>query len=208
MERAPSSAPPVVRKTFLVDRGFQLKYAGALAGVGGGISLVFGAMMIVSQAEALRPLRAALPPEAGALLVHLQATQLWLTAATALLMAVALGLFGVLLTHRVAGPVYVMSRYVAVLARGRYPSMRPLRRGDELKAFFDRFREAVDALRERDAGEARQLDEALTGLAAVATTEQSRAAVELLRSLKDHKRDITERARADTNPSMPAASGV
>src|SRR5712664_2103164 len=43
-------------------------------------------------------------------------------------MSSALGLIGILITHRVAGPLYVMFSYVNTLAEGRYPTFRSLRR--------------------------------------------------------------------------------
>ena len=200
-----ASAPPVARRNFLVDRSFQLKYAGTLAIIGAAISSIFGVLMILTEMEALRPLYASLPPQGIATLRHVELTQLWMTAITALLMAASLGLFGILITHRVAGPIYVLGRYVSVLARGRYPIMRPLRRRDELKAFFERFREAVESLRAREEEEARQLDAVLArvgdpaNLATLATPamqariEEGRAALALLRTLRDRKRDVTER---------------
>ena len=41
--------------------------------------------------------------------------------AIAVLLATALGLLGVVITHRVAGPVYVMGHYLKVLSEGRFP---------------------------------------------------------------------------------------
>lgn len=198
-----ASAPPVVRRNYLVDRGFQLKYAGTLAVAGAAISSIFGVLMILTEMEALRPLYASLSPAGIATLRHVELTQLWMTAITALLMAGSLGLFGVLITHRVAGPIYVLGRYVSVLARGRYPIMRPLRRRDELKTFFDRFREVVESLRAREEEEARQLDEVLIRVTALATRDEDRAALEMLRALRDRKRDVTERSRTES-PIPPA----
>ena len=86
-----------------------------------------------------------------------------------------------------------MSHYISVLARGRYPMMRPLRKSDELKSFFERFSEAVEALRQRDAGEADQLDEALARLAPLASTSEARQVLDGLKAMRDRKRDATDR---------------
>ena len=107
-------------------------------------------------------------------------------------MAGVLALFGLLLTHRVAGPIHVMGLYIATLAAGRYPRMRPLRKKDELRGFFDRLSEAVDRIREREAEEVRLLSEVITALEPLATTLESQAALSILTSLQARKRQATE----------------
>src|SRR5205823_2664209 len=42
-----------------------------------------------------------------------------------------LGVMGLLITHRVVGPVFVLQRHLATLRDGKYPITRPLRAGDE-----------------------------------------------------------------------------
>jgi signal transduction histidine kinase len=117
---------------------------------------------------------------------------LWLAGVGALGMAGVLALFGLLLTHRVAGPIHVMGLYIATLAAGRYPRMRPLRKKDELRGFFDRLSEAVDRIREREAEEVRLLSEVITALEPLATTLESQAALSILTSLQARKRQATE----------------
>jgi len=138
----------VGRRNFLVDRSFQLKYTLYMVVVGAAISLLFGAMMYQAHVEATQlidmpdPLREAVKSQ--------DSTLLWLVMAIAVVMAVALGLFGILITHRVAGPIYVFSHYMNVLGEGRYPMLRPLRKNDELKTFYERFHGAVEAMKDRD----------------------------------------------------------
>jgi len=121
-------------------------------------------------------------------------TLLWLTVVAALGTAVVLGLFGLLLTHRVAGPVHVMGLYMAALAAGRYPRLRPLRKGDELRQFFERFREAVDRIRSREADEARALSHVLAALAPIAVSPEAREALATLEALHARKRQAAESA--------------
>jgi hypothetical protein len=52
-------------------------------------------------------------------------------------------------THRIAGPVYVMSRYIKDIIKGEYPVMRKIRKKDELQEFYAQFSSMVDVLRER-----------------------------------------------------------
>lgn len=172
------------RRKYLLDGGYQIKYSLWLAALGaGGVLLVGGLAWQVLQEAASSP--AEVLPVASE-------TLLWLTGLGALGLALVLGLFGFMLTHRVAGPVQVMSLYVTTLAAGRYPRMRPLRKGDELRPFFDRFRVAVDRIREREAEEARLLAEALQALSPLATTTESRAMLEALAELHERKRQTLD----------------
>ena len=192
---APSAALRLGRRTYVVDRRFQYKYSLLLAGLGAALSVVFGALMYLAHRDALDTISngAPLPPAVETA----SDTVLWLIAGTSVLLAVSLALFGILVTHRVAGPVYVMSHYVNVLARGRYPTLRPLRRGDELRDFFQHFQAAIASLREREQAEA----EALEGLAARldrVSDPEDRAALEELRAIAARKREAT----APSAPSL------
>lgn len=57
------------------------------------------------------------------------------------------------MTHKVAGPLYKVSLYFGRMARGKLGETYPLRRGDMLKDFYDKFKEMHDAVRERHRGE-------------------------------------------------------
>jgi hypothetical protein len=182
--------PSHARRTYLLDREFQLKYILLFAGIGAGSILVFGLLAhrvyVSSQASGVD----------GA------ETLLWLTGLGTLGVGGVLGLFGLLFTHRVAGPVHVMSLYVAALAAGRYPRLRPLRRKDELKRFFDRFSEAVDRIRQREAEEAHALESALTALRDTATTPEAREALNTLTALHTRKRQAMDTPTGGTFKSV------
>lgn len=62
---------------------------------------------------------------------------------------VALGLYLVVMTHRVAGPLYKVGTYFDRMAAGRLGPVAPLRKGDLLVDFYDSFRGVHDALRRR-----------------------------------------------------------
>ncbi|WP_163868252.1 signal protein [Myxococcus eversor] len=185
-----ASRPGYTRRTYLLDREFQLKYILLLAGMGAGSMGVFGLL-----AHRLHVSSVSAGVDGGQSL-------LWLTALGSAGMGVLLGLFGLLFTHRVAGPVHVMSLYVAALAAGRYPRLRPLRKKDELKRFFDRFSEAVDRIRQREADEAYALEVALAALNPVATTPEAREALETLNQLHTRKRQAVDNPTGGTFKSV------
>jgi len=182
--------PGHTRRTYLLDREFQLKYILLLAGIGAVSMGVFGGL-----AHRLHVSAVAAGVDGGASLV-------WLTCVGALGLAGVLGVFGLLFTHRVAGPVHVMSLYVAALAAGRYPRLRPLRKKDELKRFFDRFSEAVDRIRQREAEEAHALVAAVAALTPVATTPEARQALETLSALHTRKRQAVDNPTGSTFKSV------
>lgn len=196
MPADPSAAPgrpSPGRRTYVIDRGFQLKYTLLLMGLGSAVSALFGTMMYLAHKDVQRdvPLTAELREQLAAA----DTTLLSLIVAIAVLMAAALGLLGVLITHRVAGPVFVMSSYVTTLARGRYPTMRPLRKNDELQAFFSRFQDAVESLRVREQEEAATLEKAVSALL-VSTPAEAQGPLKELAALAQRKRDATERVNA------------
>lgn len=188
---APPAPPKISRRTYVIDRGFQLKYTLTLVIVGALISALFGGMMYLAHVDAQRLMNP--PPDIREALARTDATLLTLMGAITVLMAAAFGLFGILITHRVAGPVFVMSHYISVLARGRYPILRKLRKHDELKAFFETFQEAIEAMRLKEAEEARQIENAITALSPAAAGPDAQKALEELRAIQQRKRDATDR---------------
>jgi hypothetical protein len=53
-------------------------------------------------------------------------------------------------THRVSGPIYVISNFMKDIIEGREPRFRPLRSKDELKDFYELFKRMVAAIQERE----------------------------------------------------------
>ena len=51
------------------------------------------------------------------------------------------------ITHRISGPIYVMSNYIEEIIHGDIPEPRPLRDKDELKQFYSLFVDLVDTLK-------------------------------------------------------------
>jgi nitrogen fixation/metabolism regulation signal transduction histidine kinase len=98
---------------------------------------------------------------------HLVRRQRWmlgsLVAALAM-MVVLIGLLGIYFTHRVAGPVFKMSRLLAQVGSGNLRVDARLRRSDELKAFFDTFTQMVAGLRDHEKRHLADVETALQAL--------------------------------------------
>lgn len=99
------------------------------------------------------------------------------------LLVVLLGLAGIVVTHRVAGPVHKMKMNLRAVADGQLRVPTPLRRGDELVDFFEAYRSMVIKLRERQEHEISRIDVAVAAL-------EPRAGAESVEPLKALSRDM------------------
>jgi hypothetical protein len=97
----------------------------------------------------------------------------------------------IIATHRVAGPLAVISGHLEELSQGRYPQMRDLREDDELKEFFALFRSVVDRLKAKDVEEAAVMEGALAAVESVASSARAQQAAIALRALIEEKRHPT-----------------
>ncbi|BDG04056.1 hypothetical protein [Anaeromyxobacter oryzae] len=156
--------PPHHRRHYLLDRGFQLKYALLMAAAGLAVAIIFGLWLHQVHAQAIALL--AQDAETRQLIERSDRLLLAAFAGIAALLAAALGLLGIVITHRVAGPVFVMGHYLSIMAQGRFPRMRTLRKSDELKGFFRTFLEAVDAMKAREARHAAVLEDSVARMRA------------------------------------------
>ena len=134
------------RRQVLVDRRFQLKYAVGLALGGASLCAAFGGAVWL----ALHQARETLGPESQSTLQGTETTVLVLTVFMALVMSAVMALVGLLVSHRVAGPMRVLRGQLRRLAEGGFPRWRPLRSHDELRDVFAEFHATVDALRRRE----------------------------------------------------------
>ncbi len=78
------------------------------------------------------------------------------------------GVMGILVTHKVAGPIFKMKRQLTQVADGHLRIPDKLRRGDELVDFFNAFHRMVVSLRERQQQEIDTLEECIAKLEAQA----------------------------------------
>jgi len=72
---------------------------------------------------------------------------LWTLAIALTVLCLGMGVVGIIFTHKVAGPIFKMTRQLERLGQGDLTLPEPLRKGDELVAFFGTFRATVERLR-------------------------------------------------------------
>lgn len=110
--------------------------------------------------------------------------------ATGTLLVLALAIYGITTTHKVAGPLYKVTLYFQKMRDGRYDKVWPLRKGDQLVAFYDHFRSAhagVVALEEGDIARIRAVLDAADAAGVAGASPEVDAALADLRAILDRK---------------------
>lgn len=177
------------RRNYLVDRGFQLKFALLMAAGAGAVALALGLWLQASHQYAL--VRAGLD-YVGRRALESDYRQLFVAfAGAAVAVAVGLGWLGVRMTHRIAGPAMMMRRYLSSFAAGRYPPVRTLRRSDELAELFVTVAAAIEQARERDVRQVELIEDAIIAMRGAAGR-----APELLPIAEQLQRAVDERRAA------------
>jgi len=67
---------------------------------------------------------------------------LWAMIGTGIALVLGLALYGIKMTHRVAGPLFKVSLYLSKMREGRFDKVYNLRKGDQLVDFYDQFKAA------------------------------------------------------------------
>jgi hypothetical protein len=65
---------------------------------------------------------------------------LWVMIATGVALALGLAIYGIKMTHRVAGPLFKVSLYLSKMREGRFDKVYNLRKGDQLVDFYEQFK--------------------------------------------------------------------
>jgi len=169
--RPPTGAAQRRLRNYLLDSRFQLKYTGMVVGVTLIVASLLGAVAYresMGQTEALQIQLAVQPDLDPQVAAHLDAfgkqrdRQMLLgILGGILLLTLALGATGIVITHKLVGPAYRMRRLLATVASGHLKVEGALRKGDELQDVFNAFNDMVSTLRSRQADEVAQLDAAL-----------------------------------------------
>jgi hypothetical protein len=172
----------------IVDRRFQFKYAGIIVAVAALASTALGYFLLSAYTE-MNEMLAVLQlsvQDGDALGARMNAddAKRVFTLVIGFLVGevVILGLLGLIITHRVCGPVFVLQRDLQTFVDGKYPSHRVLRSSDEFRGAFETFGAAMKQLQERDRAEVLVLDAALQQIGA------GHSAAPALETLRDERK--------------------
>ena len=151
--------PPYKRKlsNYLLDKRLQLRYvlfvtilSGIIAGALGYLIYSQSATASDSLARAMDdPLFAEVKATAIAELHSEDRILVYKMIGLGVGLIVILSAYLVIMTHKVAGPLYKVSMYFDRMAQGRLGNVTALRKGDMLQDFFGNFREMHEAVRKR-----------------------------------------------------------
>ncbi|HEX8790680.1 MAG TPA: hypothetical protein VF765_06995 [Polyangiaceae bacterium] len=97
-------------------------------------------------------------------LIHRQAVLIESVVGGLTLMVVLIGLLGIYVTHKIAGPVYKMKRLLGQVGQGNLRVDARLRKGDELRDFFEAFQKMVANLRTLEKQQLDYIDKAMDAL--------------------------------------------
>jgi hypothetical protein len=174
----------------IVDKAFQWKYASLVAAMGMALVGGMGLLLYASHVENTSLLLLEQNPD---LLVEVQAADrlfLLLLSVGIIVIGLVLLMVGLLVTHRMSGPLYLARRYLSLISQGGYPEMRDLRRSDEFKDFFDTLSRTVNHLRLRDTEHLREVEEILAILRRQEEVLSPEAREKLFKSLEQLRDDL------------------
>jgi len=101
--------------------------------------------------------------------------------------------YSIILTHKVAGPLYKITLYMNQVRDGKLGPVYDLRKGDHLQDFFDSFKQMHTALRKQAESEASALEEVIASTerhiaqAGPQGTGEVARQLDSLRSMRDRK---------------------
>jgi methyl-accepting chemotaxis protein len=192
--------PPYKRKlsNYLLDKRLQLRYvlfvtilSGIIAGALGYLIYHQSSTASDSIARAMDdPLFAEVKQTAIAELHKEDRVLVYKMIGLGIGLIVILSAYLVIMTHKVAGPLYKVSMYFDRMAEGRLGNVTALRKGDMLQDFFGNFREMHEAVRKRMQTDVITLDGVVSALRSKAGSDPKVA--EALDALDKH---LTQRKK-------------
>ena len=188
------SHPPRKLRNFLLQPRFQLKYTSMVVGVTVVVAAVLGYQAYsysTGQTELLNIER--MEAKRGAIDVKFiadldnyarEADRKVLLAVLGgiAVLALALGITGIVVTHRLVGPAYHLRRLLRKVSENRLRVDGSLRKHDELQDVFEAFQLMVKNLRAAREEELRELDEAISRARAAGIPEDALAQLRSVRA--------------------------
>jgi methyl-accepting chemotaxis protein len=165
-------------RNYLLDTSLQLRLASYLLGVAVALAIGLGWLLWSAYRETSRVIALG-EPDLGDSIAQALATEdrwrMFLVAVALAAMLIVLLLGSVVITHRIAGPAFVIGRTCRLVAEGTLARPRPLRDHDLLQDLADDVAGMVDALRAREERERDVAARAAAALRDPAATPSVRA---------------------------------
>ena len=161
-----------IKRIYLINRDFQMRYI-RLALLVGLCSTLLTVCLILFPLVQFRIIRFPnfLPPPF-----------LWAIGGAALLNFLIVAIMGILVTHRIAGPMFAMTRHMHFVATTKRLEFVRIRLSDDLKYLVRSFNNFIEFLRDQTKADALRLEAIRVQLGAEGATAEAVAAIELLRA--------------------------
>ena len=221
LESSPSARPPYKRKVrnYLLDVGLQLRYTATIVIVAVFLTAGLGFKMYQATRDVSKVIlwTSLVDPssadELQAQFSNSDRVVLWGIIGFGVVLVFSIGTVGILITHKVAGPLHKIASLFARVRDNRMgPAPSSLRKCDELQEFYMAYRDMHQALRARVEEDVRVLTNAVSVLEAAPATTRDRASpleqtIEELRQLRKRKEESLEGGAAGEAAELLKSSG-
>lgn len=126
----------------------------------------------------------------AASLLHQQKVMAWSLIGGLSLLVIIMGILGIFVTHKIAGPIHKMKQLLGQVGAGKLNFRGGLRKGDELVHFFLAFQSMVDKLKARQQEEVSKIDAAIAEAKAKGASDEALAKLTSLE--EDMKRALEQ----------------
>ena len=170
-------------RNYLLNSSYQLRFTGVIVVISAILTGGLGYLVLHNAHEASRvvQVRAMDPTDELAQQLVVQFAHgdrmLMITLiAFGFILSVVLAAYGIVLTHKVAGPLFKITLHLDKIRDGKLGVVYNLRKGDQLVDFFDHFKHAHDALRHRTEEDIALLDKAIAAAGSGPLADELKAA--------------------------------
>ena len=158
------------RTQYVIARAFQLKFSLILTAIGVLVAAIVGVILygvLVKTQSILIGTGVVTSPEVIDYLMGQRRLYLYSIGSIFVGVTILLMAFGIMLSHRLAGPIFALSRKMNDLAQGNFNAMLKLRKGDEFQDVKDKFNTLVQALQNQVKSELIKIEAVMKSLEAL-----------------------------------------
>jgi len=170
-------------RNYLLNSGYQLRFTAVIVVIAAILTGGLGYFVMSKAREASRlvSVRAMDPTDELAQqlsqqFAHNDRILLIILIGFGFILSLVLAAYGIVLTHKVAGPLYKITNHLDKIRDGKLGVVYNLRKGDQLVDFFEHFKGAHDALRKSTQDDIALLDKAIAAAGSGPVAEELKAA--------------------------------
>ena len=162
------AAPVRKRRTqYLIAKSFQLRFSLFLTGVGVVVTTAVGAVLyhVLSKTQSLLIGSGMVTsPQVIDFLMDQRSLFIYSLLAVFVGVTLLLMIFGIVVSHRLAGPIFALTRKMNALAQGNFNATLDLRRGDEFQDLKEKYNTLVHGLQNQVKSELIKINEIMEAI--------------------------------------------